>query len=194
MRRADFAFLCQISRPMLSKYERSGDIVVTDGEVDAAESLAKLAGRLAEDKRQTALLNLTGLGERRSSSGAMPPLTRPASSTLTTPRQERDAVARDLMLLQYGRQAGELVLVADVEDGAAQAVAAMREAFANGSRDLANKICATFGLSTERAPPLKRLLSADFERILGQFAESMAALSAPQSPAANTDSLAEATA
>lgn len=192
MRRADFASLCQISRPMLSKYERSGDIVVTEGEVDAGESLAKLAGRLDEDKRQAALANLGALGERRSS--VMPPLARPASSTLTTPRQEKDAVARDLLLLQYGRQAGELVLVADVEDAAAQAVARMRETFANGSRDLANKICATFGLSTERAPPLKRLLSAEFERILGAFAESMAALSAPRAPDTAADSLAEATA
>jgi hypothetical protein len=176
MKRSAFAMLIGVSKQQVSKYVAGGAVVVADGEVDVQASLALLEGRLDEAKRQRALASL---GERRS---PQPP--NQGSGAKPSARQEKDAVERDLKLLELGQKAGELVLVADVEDAAAQAVAAMREAFSNGRRDLAADICASFGLPPEKASALHRFLGVGFERALGTFAEAMASLAAaPPAPA-----------
>ena len=180
MRRSAFADLIGVSKQMVSKYEAAGDIVVDGVEVDAAASLAKLAGRLDEDKRQRALAFIGGEQRSPIAAAAPPTLSPEPAPSAPTARQERDAVERDLKRLRYGQEAGELVSAAEVADAAAAAVAEMREAFANGSRDLANEICAAFAVPSDKAPALKRHLASGFERALGRFSIAIGGQTPPE--------------
>ena len=184
MKRSAFAVLIGVSKQQVSKYAAAGAIAEVDGVVDAARSLDMLEGRLDEAKRRRALETLASeLGSR-----IAPQAHQTARIAVPTAKQEKDAVERDLKLLEYGQKAGDLVLAADVDDAARTAITEMREAFANGSRDLANDICAAFGLAPEKATPLRRQLGVGFERALGRFSERMTALalSPAMQPGADT--------
>jgi hypothetical protein len=179
MKRAAFAMLCGVSRPMISKYEAAGLVVVDGDDVDAAASLAALDGRLDEDKRLAAL---AALGEvepqtRAPASAAAAPLPR-----VTSAKAEKDQVELQLKRLQYGREAGELVFAEAVDAAARQAVTSMREAFGNRRRETAEKLCLQFGLAPDKASALARSLAAEFEETLGVFAREMAAAAAEPAP------------
>jgi hypothetical protein len=169
MKRSAFALLCGVSKQMIAKYAAGGFIAEADGAVDAAASLALLEGRLDEGKRQAALAAL----------GASPAMTQRPGAIEKSARAQRDEVDLELKRLQYGREAGELVSVEDVDAASREAVASLREAFANRKRDIAQDICVTFGLAPEKATPMTRFLNQRFEEVMGVFARDMAALANP---------------
>lgn len=168
MKRSAFADLVGVSKQMVSKYAASGLVVEVGGDVDAAATLAGLEGRLDEDKRQAALRALGAIGAAPTSAAS----TAPKSSA----KAEKDNWDARLRELQYRREAGQLVDVEEVDAGARQAVAAMREAFGNRRRDIAEAICVQFGLPADKASPVARFIAREFEMTLGVFAREMAAL------------------
>lgn len=175
MKRAAFATLCGVSKQMISKYAASGFVIENADGVDAAASLAALDGRLDEAKRQAALAALASL------EGAQPPAAISASAGVTlrpSAKAEKDEVELKLKRLQYGREAGELVNAEDVDIAARQAVTRMREVFGNRRREIADGVCAQFGVPAEKASALARHLAREFELAMGAFAEDMAALGA----------------
>jgi hypothetical protein len=170
MKRSQFASLCGVSKQMIAKYAAGGFIVEADGQVDAGASLALLEGRLDETKRAKALAAL----------GASPAMSPKGQGAIEkSARAQRDEVDLELKRLQYGREAGELVSVEDVDAASREAVASLREAFANRKRDIAQDICITFGLAPEKATPMTRFLNQRFEEVMGVFARDMAALANP---------------
>ncbi len=171
MKRAAFASLIGVSKQMVSKYAASGLIVEAGGEVDAAATLAALDGRLDETKRLAALAALAGSPVLSKSE--------PGGEIAKSAKSQKDEVDLLLRKLQYGREAGELVVAEEVDAAARQAVATLREAFGNRRRDIASGICLAFDLPPEKATPLARHLARDFEGVLGVFAIEMAALANP---------------
>lgn len=180
MKRADFAALVGISRPMLSKYETAGCVVIVGNEVEPVGTLANLAGRLDEAKRRQALKSIGAEMDAPAEAEAPPMAPKPR---IQTARQDLDEIKRDIARLDYGERAALLVLASAVEDAATQAVADMREVFANSRRDAAAEICAKFNLPPENAGPMQRLLNVYFERALGRFSEAMARLAVPATAA-----------
>ena len=172
MKRSAFASLIGVSKQMVSKYEGAGHLVTSGSDLDPLASLAALEGRLDEAKRQRALQVLqsaTGVTATPAAKGATP-----AASA----KAEKDAIERDIRLIELGKATGALVLASDVDAAAREAVSLMRETFHNAKRELAQKICATFDVPPEKATALARLLGADFERALGRFASGAAILAA----------------
>lgn len=174
MNQSAFAGLCGVSPKMISKYKDRGLVVVVDGEVDVAGSLAALEGRLDEAKRSKALLafaEMTGQPLAHDVRDAAPVPVRSAKA-------EKDEVELKLKRLEYAREAGELVEKDEVEDSCAQAVAAFRESLANGRRETADMICAEFGIASTKAAQLAKFLQRRDERALGRFADVMGVLAA----------------
>ena len=164
MKRSAFASLCGVSKQMVSKYEASGLIVTSGDGVDAAASLEILEGRLDEGKRRAALAALEGVQPAR----LVPP--NQGSGRMSSAKVQKDEVELRLKQLQYGREAGELVLAEDIDSAARAAVAALREAFGNRRREIAEGICLQFGLAPDKASPMARHLAREFEGVLGVFA------------------------
>jgi len=181
MRRQAFADLIGVSKQQVSKYVGAGAVVIdAGGDVDVEASLALLEGRLDEEKRQRAIAVYAGSEASEAAAPRTGAAAGPAATVRMTAKAEKDAVERDLKLLEYGRQAAELVSVRDVEAECEQAIAEMREAFAGGRRELAAKICTDFGLAPEKAIPLQRAMTAGFERCLGIFAQRMSTVGDPE--------------
>lgn len=181
MKRSAFAALCGVSKQQISKYEGLGLVVVADGQVDAGVSLAALEGRLDEAKRQRALQVLGEAGvveslEHQPHGGALLRRNAIEGAPARSAKAEKDEIERDLRRLEYGVKAGELVHVAAVQEQAAQAIAAMREAFANAKRDIAAELCARFDVAPEKVTAVARFLGDKFELPLSRFATIAAAL------------------
>jgi transcriptional regulator with XRE-family HTH domain len=182
MKRAAFATLCGVSRPMISKYESGGFIVVDGDDVDAAASLAALEGRLDEDKRQRAL---AALGEVEAPRSAAAPTSAADAPRAASAKAQKDEVELRLKQLQYGREAGELVSAEAVDAAARQAVTSLSEAFANRRREIAERICLQLGAAPDKASAIARLLGVEFEETLGVFAREMLTAASPDPAAAN---------
>ena len=189
MNQAQFADLIGVSPQQVSKYVASGAVLVEDGRVNVADSLMMLEGRLDEEKRQRALAKLEGANPVRQPS---PPNQGSGGQRTATAKQEKDAIDRDLRLLEYGQKAGDLVLAEDVEATAQRAVAEMREVFNNGRREDADLICSTFGVAPEKSGALARFLGTRFEAALGRFSAVMATLASEAPEATAQDEYAEA--
>lgn len=178
MKRSAFAELCGVSKQMISKYAGAGLVVEEGGDVDAAASLERLAGRLDEDKRLAAIAALQQIAPQ----AVVATTAQPKGPAAPSAKVQKDEIEVQLKRLQYGREAGELVNADEVGHAARHAVASMREAFGNRRREIAETICLQFGLTPEKASPLGRLLSREFEATLGVFGEEMAILAAAASP------------
>lgn len=170
MNQAAFASLIGVSGPMVSKYSSRGLLVRGEsGEIDAVASLDLLEGHLSEDKRAKALAVLdqrTG-GE---------PGSRPAKEKLPTARSGRalrDDIEAEMKALDLAERKRDLVLAADVDDKARDAVTIFRESRSNSRREIADKLCAQFGIASDRAPALVRFLAQEDEASLGAFAKAV---------------------
>lgn len=174
MRRTAFASLCSVTKQQVSKYERAGLLVFSaPDQVDAAASLAAMEGRLDEEKRRRAL---AVLGD--ATAGPQPTSSRPAR-TPQGAKAQKDEIELALKTIELGQATGALVLAADVDAAARDAISLMRESLHNGKRELAARICAAFGLPADRAGALARMIGDDFERALGRFARAATALARP---------------
>ncbi|MGC1302972.1 MAG: hypothetical protein WA840_11405 [Caulobacteraceae bacterium] len=188
MKRNAFASLCGISKQQVSKYAGVGLLAVDGDQVDALASLANLQGRLDETKRQKALqlLAVKQPGHLGPSGPAPAPPTG-GSGVRPSAKAEKDEIERDLKRLEFGQKAGELVHVEDVRERAGQAIAAMREVFANSKRDIASDLCARFDIPAEKVTAIARFLGDKFELPLGRFATIAAALAKEPGSAPEAD-------
>lgn len=168
MKRSAFASLIGVSKQMISKHAGAGRIVEGPEGVDVAATLAELEGHMDEAKRQK---GLRWLAEQGASVARAP-----AAPVQRSAKAEKEEIDRDMKRLELGKMAGELVPVADVEDAAAQTIAALRERVSQGHRETAARICTQFGVAPDKAVALARFLAKEFEGVMGQFARDMHAL------------------
>jgi hypothetical protein len=171
MNQSAFATLAGVSRQQAHKYATAGKLVHDGaGKIDAAASLAALEGHLDEAKRQRALAAL----------GVQPPAQQPSGLPLAPParstKMEKDELEIAIRRLELGQKAGELISVAEVDARAREAVSALRETFNNSRREIANRLCAQFGLPADKAVVVARFLAVEFEGAMGRFAEACAAM------------------
>ena len=187
MKRSAFARLCDISAMMVSKYEAKGFIIVEDNQVDVMTSLENLEGRLDETKRSNAVAAMLAATEPvlKTASRSSTPISKPKLSA----KLQKDEVDLNLRKLEYGIKAGLLLHKDDVAEAGHQAIAAMREVFANSKRDLAKKLCVRFDIAADKETALARYLGEMFEEPLGTFSKLAIALATPVVPMAPEISL-----
>ncbi len=119
MKKSEFARLCQITPPMISKYDRAGKIAHGPGGVDALKSLQRLAGHLDEGKRTAAIL---ALADGLAAPPAMP-VTAPAPGD-HPPADEAPALDGDAARADIAASAGR---IADLEKQKAALQAAIAD-------------------------------------------------------------------
>ena len=189
MNSAEFATLCAISKPMVSKYNAAGLISMNGKQVDARVSLEWLAGRLDETKRRAALEKLDVIeaggmvAEPALGANALPRNTS-SQSAVMNPKVRKDYFASLTAELEYRKKAGELLLTSDVAQQAQLAIEAMREKFSNDRRQMAQKLCAHFDLPPDREAAIVRFLSDQFEATLGRFGEVAGKMAEPSADVA----------
>lgn len=193
MKRVEFARLCEIAPSMVTKYTEQGFVVFSAPKVvNAAATLAALAGRLDEPKRQAALARLAS-GEipaapAANDTPAPAPATRNAKTALDELR--RDAVALDL-----ARKAGDVVPIVDVEAAIQEAVSALQNAFDIETRACADQLTIDLGLAADRSAMLTRRLRSLSTRARARFAAELAKLAGDEpaaEPARSDDKAADA--
>ena len=169
MNKSQFAALIGVSPQQVSKY---GDAVVCSaGKVDVDASLANLEGRLDEEKRRKALAVWRGRAVQESA--------RPSDAARPSSGKARfDDARAELAEIELAQKKGDLVPTADLEALAEAAVATLREAMKAGRREFADRLCAEFGISPDRAAALARKLGVRDEESLGRFSVAMASLAA----------------
>ena len=170
MRRSQFADLVGVSKQQVGKYVGDGAVVLDGAMVDVGESLARLEGRLDEAKRLKALSLWSGRAS------AVPKPSAGAPLRTMTGKARHDEARAELAELELSRRKGELLEYSDVSARADEAVQALRETMAAARREDADKICAKFGLSSEKATALSRELAARDDRALARFSKMMAVL------------------
>lgn len=174
MNSSEFATLCGISKPMVSKYNADGLISMNGKQVDARASLAALAGRLNEDKRLLALEKLDALeagivAEEVAAKPAMPRKNEPGLPAPTSFKARRDQYLALNAEVEYRKKVGELLAASDVAQQAELAVEGMREQFSKDRRSMAQDLCAMFDIPADREAALMRFISDRFEGSIGRF-------------------------
>ena len=175
MRRSEFAGLIGVSKQQVGKYVAKGYVILEGDLVDVDQSLIQLEGHLDEAKRQRALQI------RAMASGARVVADRaeaPRAPVERSAKVQREEIEVALKRLDLAKAAGEVVMVADVDEAARSAVQELRELVSQSNRETADRICAQFGLGPEKAIPLQRFLAAQFELVMGRYAARMATLAA----------------
>jgi hypothetical protein len=186
MNQAAFASLIGVSGPMVSKYGARGLLARTDaGDIDPLASLDLLQGHLSDDKHAKAM---SLLGHKAAATaaagqaGGRPPAAK-------TGKALKDDIEAEMKALDLAERKGELVLAAEVDDRARDAVAIFRESRANARREIAEKLCAQFGIASDRVSAVTRFLAQEDEIALGAFARTLVGMieRAATSEAAQSD-------
>jgi hypothetical protein len=137
-----FAALCGVTKQMVTKWKVDGRLAYDASGVDAALSLANLAGAMNEELRQGALAKLQGL--------PAPANDQPIANQ-PTDRQKFDAVRLERETLALAKEKGELIAVKLVQPRAMEAVSRLQLALESRQHPLTDAI-----LEVTQADPMHR--------------------------------------
>lgn len=170
----EFADLCGISGPMVSKYAAKGCIARgAGGEILPLDSLELLDGHLDDDKRIAALRKLTGEADEapKNATGRLP-LAVAGDQT----RRQLDEIKLDTARMTLARESGTLIPIDEAESAAWSAIGKLKEGFDTARRGMVEKMQRELGLSPSTTALVTRLLKEFEAKGLNAFADSMEAL------------------
>lgn len=174
MKRKDFADFVGIGPSMVTKYADDGLIVFSSPkDVDVPATLAALAGRLNEEKRQDALARWEAgdiAAPANEHATSAPPL------SARNAKQALDELRRDSVALDLAKRAGDVIPIADVEAVIVSAIAELQSAFDVEASATTDRLIIDLGLAADRHPVLKRQLRSLLTRARARFAAAMASL------------------
>ncbi len=194
MLRAEFAALCGVTKPMITKYAGDERLVFADAKhIDPEASLALLEGTLDEGKRRAALQTLADQRAREAPPATVAPPVTPPPPSAEQPRSAKaglEEVKLQLANIELAERAGKLVSAADVERRAWEAIAAMRTAYDQARADTAEQLCRDLNLPPERVGAMQRTLQRLQSMALAAFQQTMGVVGEPPE-AVNDDAPAE---
>lgn len=171
----EFARICGVTQPMISKYRRRGLVVNNDsGEIDYFETLSRLEGHLDEDKRLAALRHFTEGGEFDFDGAEEGNDSGPKAAPRRSARTMLDEIRLESARIDLQAKAGKLIQVEEVEASVIEAVSALKMALGTAGADLARDLETTFGVPFDKRAGLKPRLRRFEMAVLGAFSEAMA--------------------
>ena len=190
MTKAEFARLCQVSQPMVTKYAGAGRLAMTGKKVDALASLQRLEGHLDEGKRRAALDRLNALDDVKTTTPtliveeepeadkAVAGKLQPVTQSWKAEREKAQALNAQLDLAE--RQ-GLLVDAAEVKAAVADAVTTFWSELDRRHRQKADELAGRLKLDADEAKEVRtfmarfaRELQKGYSDLMHQAAEDAA--------------------